>query len=63
MLKPCCNRRWSDFTWTIAATDYALKAVIVPFIAALKPLAPGIRVRIIPESRPRCGTVRTPKWI
>ncbi|MBA7930927.1 LysR family transcriptional regulator [Klebsiella sp. RHBSTW-00215] len=38
------------FTWTIAATDYALKAVIVPFIAALKPLAPGIRVRIIPES-------------
>jgi DNA-binding transcriptional LysR family regulator len=27
-----------------------LKAVIVPFIAALKPLAPGIRVRIIPES-------------
>ncbi len=40
----------ADFTWTIAATDYALKAVIVPFIAALKPLAPGIRVRIIPES-------------
>lgn len=40
----------ADFTWTIAATDYALKAVIVPFIAALKPMAPGIRVRIIPES-------------
>ncbi|VUS46847.1 LysR family transcriptional regulator [Klebsiella spallanzanii] len=40
----------ADFTWTIAATDYALKAVIVPFIADLKPLAPGIRVRIIPES-------------
>lgn len=40
----------ANFTWTIAATDYALKAVIVPFIAALKPLAPGIRVRIIPES-------------
>ena len=38
----------ADFTWTIAATDYALKAVIVPFIAALKPMAPGIRVRIIP---------------
>ncbi|MCP6042800.1 LysR family transcriptional regulator, partial [Klebsiella pneumoniae] len=36
----------ADFTWTIAATDYALKAVIVPFIAALKPMAPGIRVRI-----------------
>lgn len=40
----------AELTWTIAATDYALKAVIVPFIAALKPLAPGIRVRIIPES-------------
>jgi transcriptional regulator, LysR family len=34
-------------TWTIAATDYALKAVIVPFIAALKQRAPGIRVRVV----------------
>ncbi len=54
MLKPCYNRsfsiRWRLISRTIAATDYALKAVIVPFIAALKPMAPGIRVRIIPES-------------
>ena len=41
--------RDASLTWTISATDYALKAVIVPFIAALKQLAPGIRVRILPE--------------
>ena len=35
-------------TFTIAATDYALKAVIVPFIAALRARAPGIRVRVVP---------------
>lgn len=37
----------AEFTFTLAATDYALKAVLVPFIAALKPQAPGIRVRIV----------------
>ncbi|ATM23643.1 LysR family transcriptional regulator [Raoultella ornithinolytica] len=40
----------ADFTWTMAATDYALKAAIVPFIAALKTRAPCIRVRVIPDS-------------
>ncbi|MBB1202318.1 LysR family transcriptional regulator [Enterobacteriaceae bacterium 89] len=34
-------------TWTIAATDYALKAVVVPFMAALKQQAPGIRIRVV----------------
>ncbi|HDG1675612.1 TPA: LysR family transcriptional regulator [Kluyvera ascorbata] len=38
----------ADFTFTLAATDYALKAVVVPFIAALKVRAPNIRVRVIP---------------
>ena len=38
----------ADFTFTLAATDYALKAVVVPFIAALKVRAPMIRVRVIP---------------
>ena len=38
----------AEFTFTLAATDYALKAVVVPFIAALKVRAPGIRVRVIP---------------
>ncbi len=38
----------ADFTFTLAATDYALKAVVVPFIAALKVRAPMIPVRVIP---------------
>lgn len=38
----------AELTFTLAATDYALKAVVVPFIAALKLRAPGIRVRVIP---------------
>ena len=36
------------FTVTIAATDYALQAVIVPFLAKLRRRAPGIRVAIRP---------------
>src|SRR5690606_13175067 len=34
----------ANLTFTLAATDYALRAVIVPFIAALKVQAPAIRV-------------------
>ena len=34
-------------TITIAATDYALKAVIVPFISALRREAPGIKVSVV----------------
>ena len=30
----------------MAATDYALRAVVLPFVAALRPLAPGIRVAV-----------------
>jgi DNA-binding transcriptional LysR family regulator len=33
---------------TIAATDYALRAVAVPFITALKRLAPHVRVALVP---------------
>ncbi|UPG90217.1 LysR family transcriptional regulator [Luteibacter aegosomaticola] len=33
---------------TIAATDYALRAVAVPFIAALKAKAPHVRLALIP---------------
>lgn len=36
----------ADFTVCIAATDYALRAVVVPLIATLHPLAPGIRVAV-----------------
>lgn len=38
----------AHLTFTLAATDYALRAVVVPFIAALKVQAPGIRVRVMP---------------
>ena len=38
----------ANLTFTLAATDYALRAVVVPFIAALKVQAPSIRVRVVP---------------
>jgi DNA-binding transcriptional LysR family regulator len=38
----------ANLTFTLAATDYALRAVVVPFIAALKVRAPHIRVRVVP---------------
>ena len=36
------------FTLSIAATDYAQQAVVVPFLAALRIRAPGIRIAIRP---------------
>ena len=36
----------AEFTLSVAATDYALQVVLVPFIARLRTLAPGIRVAI-----------------
>lgn len=38
----------ASLTFTVAATDYALRAVMVPFIAALKVQAPRVRVRVVP---------------
>ncbi len=38
----------SQMTLHVAATDYALSAVIVPFIAHLRCEAPGIRVAVVP---------------
>lgn len=35
-------------TFTIAATDYALRAIAIPFLAALKQQAPQIRVALVP---------------
>lgn len=40
----------STMTVTIAATDYALRAIAVPLLAALKRMAPGIRVALVPIS-------------
>ncbi|KAF7600115.1 MAG: transcriptional regulator [Candidatus Dactylopiibacterium carminicum] len=38
----------ADLTLRIAATDYALSAVALPFLSALKQRAPGIRVALLP---------------
>lgn len=38
----------ASMTLTIAATDYALRAVMVPFLAALRAQAPNIRVAVTP---------------
>ncbi|WP_156678148.1 LysR family transcriptional regulator [Sphingomonas profundi] len=38
----------ASFTLTIAATDYALQAIVVPFVTALRRQAPGIRVATRP---------------
>ncbi|MBP2199658.1 LysR family transcriptional regulator [Pantoea cypripedii] len=38
----------AEMTFTIAATDYALRAVVVPYMEALRKLAPGIRVAVVP---------------
>jgi len=35
-------------TFTVAATDYALRAIAVPFLAALKQHAPQVRVSLVP---------------
>ncbi len=35
-------------TFTVAATDYALRAIAVPFLSALKQRAPHIRVSLVP---------------
>ncbi|MCZ7839855.1 LysR family transcriptional regulator [Leclercia adecarboxylata] len=43
----------ASMTFTVAATDYALRAVMVPFIAALKIRAPAIRVRVVPVESDR----------
>jgi len=43
----------ASFTVSIATTDYALKAVVMPFLAALRPLAPGIRVAVRPMDETR----------
>lgn len=37
----------AQMTFTVAATDYALRAAIVPLMAALRRQAPGIRVAVV----------------
>ena len=54
LLKPATFDPLSaELSYTILATDYALKAVIVPLMAALKKRAPGIRVAVRPVDSDR----------
>ncbi|WP_322092956.1 LysR family transcriptional regulator [Paraburkholderia bannensis] len=46
----------ADFTLTLAATDYALQAVVTPYLAALRRDAPGIRVAVVPAQDPSLHT-------
>ena len=43
----------AELTYTIVATDYALKAVIIPLMAALKQRAPLIKVAVRPVDNAR----------
>jgi len=45
---PAFDPALANLALTIASTDYALQAVLVPFLAALRPRAPGIRIAVIP---------------
>lgn len=38
----------ANFTLSIAATDYALQTIVLPFLPRLRALAPGVRVRARP---------------
>ncbi|HWT38132.1 MAG TPA: LysR family transcriptional regulator [Paraburkholderia sp.] len=38
----------AELTLTIASTDYALQAVVLPFLEALRRRAPGVRVAVVP---------------
>lgn len=38
----------SEMQLTIASTDYALRAVVVPFLARLRTLAPGLKIAVRP---------------
>lgn len=42
----------AQFTVTLSATDYALRAVVMPLVAALRPLAPQVRVAVIQAQGP-----------
>lgn len=50
---PAFEPREAELTLTIASTDYALRAVVVPFLARLRQEAPGIRAVIVPVQHER----------
>lgn len=50
---PSFNPKTASFTITVAATDYALQAIVLPFVAKLRTLAPGIRLATRPIDNDR----------
>jgi DNA-binding transcriptional LysR family regulator len=53
MQPPAFEPAEAQMTLTIASTDYALRAVVVPFLARLRQEAPGIRAVIVPVQHER----------
>ncbi|HEY4804305.1 MAG TPA: LysR family transcriptional regulator [Paraburkholderia sp.] len=54
MLQPrAFDPREAGMTLTLASTDYALRAVVVPFLARLREAAPGVRAVIVPVQHER----------
>lgn len=45
---PAFDPASADMTLTLAATDYALQVVIVPFMERLRECAPGVRIAVVP---------------
>lgn len=45
---PLFDPATASMTLTLAATDYAMRAIVVPFLAALRRQAPHIRVAVLP---------------
>ena len=57
MLRPAAfEPSAASFALAIAATDYALRAVVVPFLHRLRRQAPGIRVAVCPIEEGRVQT-------
>lgn len=49
MLQPACfDPATADLQVAIAATDYALHTIVMPFLAVIRKLAPGIRIAVHP---------------
>lgn len=49
MLQPSAfDAATAQLTFSVAATDYALRAVMLPLVRALRPVAPGVRVAVRP---------------
>lgn len=54
LLRPTAfDPKTASFTLTLAVTDYALQAVVVPFVTKLRRYAPGIRVATRPVDNDR----------